>query len=533
MKDSPRQWSSTLSWFLLALLVAAALLMLAWDPRAGGLALVTGKLVIGTLIIAVPVGTLLAALLTRTDLPGRGMFIGLWCWLLFLPLYVQVSAWDAGFGLQGWFTLATGQMKEPWLEGLRAAIWIHALAAIPWVMLIVGQGLRQVDPELEELALLDASAGRVFWSVTLVRAQPAIIAAALYVTVATAGEMTVTDVYRVRTYAEELYTNAALTTDVVELAIGIWPHVAIVSVLAILAWQAAAHLAPPNDRTPARRLWMVELGAARWPAFLMVMALTLLAVGIPVANLVYKAGYVADASASVVTWRWDRFVASTLPQQVNPLAWRFAAEYQSTLWLSVGVATCSTLLGIVLAAIARSGRRSTLAIGVSAMGLAIPGPLMALGVIWLLNRPAPALLPWLYDHTLFAPTLTVTLRALPITTLVMWTAFRSIDQDQIDVARVDGAGPTRLLWSILLPQRRASLAIAWLASLAIGAGDLAASLPVLPPGHATIANQIFILIHAGVHNAEAGLCLGQLALFAVIAAVVLAISARHDRVYER
>ena len=39
----------------------------------------------------------------------------------------------------------------------RGAIWIHTMVAIPWVTLIVAAGLRRVDPELEEAALLDAS----------------------------------------------------------------------------------------------------------------------------------------------------------------------------------------------------------------------------------------------------------------------------------------------------------------------------------------------------------------------------------------
>jgi ABC-type Fe3+ transport system permease subunit len=155
--------------------------------------------------------------------------------------------------------------------------------------------------------------------------------------------------------------------------------------------------------------------------------------------------------------------------------------------------------------------------------MALPGPLVAIGVIWLLNRPQPALFPWLYDETLFAPTLAISLRTIPIATLIVWTALRSIEQDQVEIARVDGLGPLSLLWQVLLPQRLAAVAIAWLAAFAIAAGDLTSSLLVIPPGQTTIANQIFLLIHAGVHNAEAGLCLGQLAFFATIAVTVLAL----------
>jgi hypothetical protein len=45
----------------------------------------------------------------------------------------------------------------------------------------------------------------------------------------------------------------------------------------------------------------------------------------------------------------------------------------------------------------------------------------------------------------------------------------------------------------------------------------------------TVANQIFLLIHAGVHNEEAGLCLGQTAFFGVLSGIVLALIARWRR----
>ena len=79
-----------------------------------------------------------AALVARTNLPLRRTFVAAWSLLLFLPLYLQASAWDAGFGQQGWASILTHTVALPWLRGMGAAIWIHGLAATPWVMLIVG-----------------------------------------------------------------------------------------------------------------------------------------------------------------------------------------------------------------------------------------------------------------------------------------------------------------------------------------------------------------------------------------------------------
>ena len=69
--------------------------------------------------------------------------------LMLLPLYLQAAGWQAGFGLQGWFTLRRAATR--YCKGYAAAIWIHTAAAIPWVVVIVGLGLRLAEPELEEL----------------------------------------------------------------------------------------------------------------------------------------------------------------------------------------------------------------------------------------------------------------------------------------------------------------------------------------------------------------------------------------------
>ena len=141
-----------------------------------------------TSAVSLPLGTALAWLLVRTDLPARRpvlLMVGL---LPFVPLYLQAAAWQAGFGAQGWCTRSFAETV--WLAGWRGAIWIHAMAAVPWVVLIVGMGLRLVEAELEEQALLDGSPRQVFFRVTLRGALPAVGVAALWTAIVTAGEMT-------------------------------------------------------------------------------------------------------------------------------------------------------------------------------------------------------------------------------------------------------------------------------------------------------------------------------------------------------
>src|SRR5437879_6288411 len=152
-----------------AMLVLAALAILLvvtlWrlDPRVGRLWLNSARLACAACLIALPCGTLLAAAIFKTDVPGRRFAALLLVGMLFVPLYLVTGAWDAGFGVQGWYTLATNPhlTQQPWLTGWRAAVWVHALAAVPWVVLIVGAGLRAVEGEIEEDAATCAPPHRV------------------------------------------------------------------------------------------------------------------------------------------------------------------------------------------------------------------------------------------------------------------------------------------------------------------------------------------------------------------------------------
>src|SRR5262245_43550600 len=168
--------------------------------RLLGLARNTLLLVGGTLLLSFPLGVMGAFLLYRTDLPGRGVFRFLAVVTLFVPLPLFASGWQAALGSGGWLPLAicnasfgTEAVWMPWGQGLASAVWIHAMATWPWVIVLAGQGLCWVERDPEEEALLAASPWRVIWNVTLPRSRAALAAAALWVALQASTEVTVTD----------------------------------------------------------------------------------------------------------------------------------------------------------------------------------------------------------------------------------------------------------------------------------------------------------------------------------------------------
>ncbi len=442
--------------------------------------------------------------------------------LLFIPLYLHAAAWQAGFGLQGWATLVLG--LPVLLDGWTGAIWIHAAAALPWVALITGTGFCLVEPELEEQAILDATPAQVALHVTLRSALPAIGVAAAWVVIMTAGEMTVTDLFGVRTYAEEVYTRMAIGEDPREAMVGVLPGVLLSVVLVAAAIAAVARVAPGDRPIPVRPRWVFRLGKWRTPATLVTALVLAVLAGVPLGNLAHKAGVVVGMSDHELVRNWSPWKFLTIVA-TSPIG--NAREFGWSIALSTLASTAAVALAIVAAWWSRRGGPAAAATVVTAaVALALPGPLVGLAVIALLNRPEIPMLVHLYDRSILAPWLSLVVRSFPPAALILWHALRSVSDEMLDAAAVDGAGPARRLGQIALPCRLDALALAWLVAMAVALGELAASILVVPPGVTTLSIRIFGLLHYGVEDQVAGICLAMTAIFAGIAALILVIGSR-------
>ena len=485
-------------------------------PNSTLLVLHSLGLTLETLAISVPLGTALAWLLLRSDLPGRRAALWVIGLMIFVPLYLQASAWQAGFGQEGWYS--HGDSGRPWLSGWYAALWVQTLAAIPWIVLIAGLGMRTVEPALEEQALLDGTPWQAFWRVTMPASLPALGLAATWVAMLTAGEMTVTSIFFVRTYSEEVFNQIAMHDENWDAATSLAPGIVGTMVLLALAIYFCFRLARPDRPLNLRPSRTVMLGRWRWPLALCLTAVLVVLTGVPLGNLLYKAGVlvVQAGDERVRTWSAVKClrIIVTAPMKSR---WECFCSF------SIGslAATAATVVAIPLAWAARRSRwQAATVLPVAITCLALPGPLLGLAVIGLINNPRVPGLIWLYDHSILAPWLVLTIRALGPAVLVMWHAMRTIPQAMLDSAATDGCGTLGQLVYIVLPQRRSAVCVAWLIGLALALGDLTASSLVAPPGVETLAVHIFNLVHYGVEDQVAGICLALLVVFGMVAAAV-------------
>ncbi|NIL96863.1 MAG: ABC transporter permease subunit [Planctomycetales bacterium] len=467
----------------------------------------TVVLVCGTLAICIPMGVLLAVCITRTNLPGRRGLLLLIGLLLLVPLYLQTGAWQAGFGLQGWYTLASGHEL---VKQMRGAVWVHGVSGVAWVTLIVAVGLRTVPRALEEEALLHGSAAVVLRTVTLPQAFGAMGIAALWVAVTTAGEMTVTDLFRVRTYAEELYLAHAATADMDATALQLIPGMIVTAVMVAAGLLLCHRLMPRQESISFRPQRDFDLGGWRWPLFGLVVAIVLVLVGIPLWNLVYRAGVEVSGTADGVTarsWQISKFIELVFVQSHQ----QFGQELLCSLVVGISSASLVLVFASLLAWWGGAGRWQAAGVYlVVAICLAVPGPLLGVAVIGLLSG-----WPRVYD-SLVAPSLAISLSALPVATMIMWHALRSIPASVLDAARQEGASPAAQLLYLALPARWPALAICWLIVLILAVGDLSASQLVQVPGQETLANRVFDRLHSGAYDQVCGAFLALLGLLACL-----------------
>jgi iron(III) transport system permease protein len=508
-----------------------------WDawregPRLLSLVLNTVKLVSGTLLIAIPLGVAGAVLLYRTDLPFSRLLRFLIVLTLFVPLPLFTSAWQAAFGTGGmlpwdvWNRTPPGDPDispigiawKPWGQGLLGAIWVHTAAGLPWVILLVGQGLAWVERELEEDASLVAGPWLVLRYVTLPRSRAAIVAAGLWVALAMVTEITVTDMMQVRTFAEEVYTQL-VAGDRLALAHAV--AVSIPTVLlttALVAWVSARWerdlppmetlLAPPRP---------IPLGHWRWPCLIVVLVIATGYAGVPVASLLWKAGLAGNPQS------WSSSVAERHLWNVFRVQSGMVVRSLLLAALTGGITAGFALLLSWLALGSRWFRGGVFLM--LAIVLATSGPVLGLGLKTVIAASLHLEIKPLADVLYYGPSPVPAvwahwLRFLPYAVAILWPIMRLVPRELREAIQVDGARPRHEFAYLIWPLLRGTALCAALAVMVLSLGELGASKLVETAGSRTFAHEVFDQMHYGVGNNLAALCLVLLAIVLVGGAVV-------------
>ena len=474
------------------------------------LAFETLSLVLITEILCLPVGIVIAWFLFRSNLLGARLWIGILILAALIPLPIYSAAWLGAFGNLGRLQVFG---SSPFLVGRLGAGVVHALAALPWVVLLAGIGLVSVESEVEESARLDHSTAWVAFHVTLRRAIGEVAASALVVAVLTAGDMSVTDLLQIRTYAEEIYLESILGENPAStVRTAIVPLLVLGPLIWIMVRDGSAGV---SARFASIQVRPTPIELHRWRISVGILLGLFLASGLllPIYGLIWRAGRVGGDVALGVYPHWSiSGFAGTLRDAFDDSS----EALVNSLILSSVAATMTTALAWTLSWFCRESKpwRGLVLLTVS-ISLATPGPVIGIA-FKIAYRSTGAI-----SDTPAIVILGLVSRFLPFAVLILWPLIRSLPRELMDTAEISGyAGWGRVL-KVAIPDSHHGIKTCWAAVFALSFGELSVTNFLLPPGMTTISMRVWTLLHTGVESHLAGVTLVMLGSVALAGSLVI------------
>jgi len=459
-----------------------------------GLLANTFRLALGVGLGVTLLGVSLAWLTAACDFPGRRFF----SWALLLPLavpayvtaFVYVALLDFTGPVQTWLReMAGGPVAFPPIRSAGGVIAVMSLALYPYVYLLarnafLTQGCRALE------AAQSLGYGRVagFFKVALPMARPWIMGGLML-----ALMETLADFGTVAVFNYDTFTTAIYKTWFGLFSLQGASQLASVLILLVFALIAAEQLSRRRLRYTqagrhSRSERIVLHGAAGW-------------LSAAYAALVLAVGFVLPV------WQLAVWTAQVAAQD-------FDARYLDFLWHSLllgGLAAAITAAAALVLAYARRQRRDAftqLATRVATLGYAVPGPVLAVGIViplaWFDRQLAFLAKDWLGMETglLLQGTLLVMLPAYLTRFLAVGynpvdSAMQRITRSVDEAARTFGVSGLAMLRRVHLPMLRGGL----LSAAALVFVDVMKEMPITlmtrPFGWDTLAVRIFEMTSEG------------------------------------
>jgi iron(III) transport system permease protein len=489
---------------VIGLLFAAPLLYLVWrtitgDEDLAGLYLsrdtlepLANTLGLGaaTTLSAAVVGTGLAWLTTRTDLPVRRL------WAVLVPLPLVFPSFVGALALMGAVSPG-GLLDTPlgWIgigatrpEGLWGAWLVLTLFTTPYVMLPVAARLVALPPSLEESArLLGRRPPAVFRTVVLPQISGAIGAGALLVFLYTISDFGVVVLLRYETLTRAIYANRVADRD---QAVALSLLLAVVALAVVAGERALARRRRSLEGARAGHALRVPLGRWRWPGLVAVVAWVSLSLGGPLASL------------GLWAWRGVTGETSSLASGGGALG-DLVEPALNTAGISLVTAGVAVALLLPLAYLSARHRApaADVANGLVATGFALPALVVALAVVfWSLQLPEAWGLYQSFAMLVFAYVVHLGVQSLRAAQVAVGSVPRRLDES----ARMLGAGRARRFATIDLPLMLPGLAAGGGLVLLSTMKELPITLLTAPLGFETLATRIWEDAEA-LFLAEAGL----------------------------
>lgn len=459
------------------------------------------KLLVNTLLLTIAVtsgaalvGVSMAFLTERTNLPGRQLFR----WMLALPL--AIPAYIGGIVhltllrprggiipqlLETWF----GQpLPTPSPLGFWGAAFILTLFTYPYVYLLSAAAFRSLNASLEEASrTFGRNSWHTLWEVTLPALRPGLMAGALLVALDILAEYGTVALLRYETFSSAIFVQLSGRYDrsAASVLSGILITIAIIILWGELRLQGQARYTQMDSQ------WRpsVPLPLDRWkiPALLLVLLIASASLLVPVFVLGYWS----------ITALLD---PETLSSIMRSGSQNFGNYVWNSLWSSALAAFAAVVLSLPVALLSvRYPSKLSKAISrFSQIGYAIPGVVVALSLVLLVNQ----FLPFLYATPLIV-VMAYVLRHMPQAIRASESALNQLSPSMEEASRTLGRTSLQTIFQVILPLilpgLMAGAALVFLTSLK----ELPATLLLRPAGFDTLAVRVWIWAEEGFYTQAA------------------------------
>jgi iron(III) transport system permease protein len=498
----------------------------------GTMMLNTLAFAIGSTVVALLIGSVLAYLIARTDVPGKPLMFAASLVPLIIPGILHTIAWvfilDPQIGVANKWLIEPLDGGHPFqLYSIPGMIVVEGLHLAPLVFLLMVAALRGMDPALEESAIMSgASLPTVFRRITVPLVRPALYAGALIMFVRGLESFEVPALLGLRNHIW-VYTSRiwqALNDVIPDYG------QAGAYALTLLAMTSLAILFQSRLSKRSRafqtisgkgfRPRPVHLGRWRWPATALIIGYFVVAVLLPLVVLLYASTQPFYSPPSHYTL--SHMSLSNYPAEWSDPTIRNAVL--NSIYLGLGAATTVMVLTAVAAwLVVRTRLRGRTAIDhLAFLPIAIPGLVLGTALLFVYLRTG-----WLPIYgTLWILFIAYLTRYMPYGMRYSSTSLYQIGRELEESAQMSGAGWWHTFRRVVLPLIAPGLIAGWIYILVVSFRELGASVLLYSPGKEVLSIVIWEQWRDGLLTQVSALGVMLIGLLIVLVAIAYKLGAR-------
>lgn len=485
----------------------------------------------GSTMLAVVIGTVLAHLIVRSDVPGKPLMYAASVVPLIIPGILHTIAWtfllDPRNGIINLYVIEKLGLPAFNLYSIPGMILVEGLHLSPLVFLLMVASFRSMDPSLEESAVMSgAPLRKVFLRVTLPLARPALYAAILIMVVRGLESFEVPAVIGLRNhvwvFTSRIYdalhslnpdyagAGALAMSLLVLTSAGVWWH-------SRLSRRGRSFQTVTGKGFRPRTM---PLGKWKWPATALILAYFVVAIVLPLLTLGYAS---TQAFYSPPThYTLTHLSGANYPAVFHDPLFQHAVK--NSLILGLGSATAVMLMTAVAAwLVVRTNLPGRwLVDNLAFMPLVIPG--LVLGVALLTVYLRVTFLP-IYG-TLWILFIAYLTRYMPYGMRYTSTSMFQIGRELEESAQMSGAGWFQTFRRIVLPLLVPGFIAGWIYIFVVSFRELGSSVLLYSPGREVLSIAIWQQWNDGLLPQLSALGVMLVGFLVVLVAVAYKLGAR-------